>query len=405
MTQHSQVPVGSVRSILWRKITAGDFFNIERTREAGPAGGGGQLYVDIPLGGSISLRDFGNFVGGSPLSDDDSAWPRFELQVFSASMPIATAPLLLTPRRGKNRRYRIANQNRQAPGGRRHPAWSADRGFPKAPNDVASPTDPRMPDLSYLKVFIARTDIGDFLAGYSNSATMPASWPRGIGLETLFEPNASVGADGIVSIVGDIQFSTARLCGLITSQFGDLGTIAGELHEQARIVRRSGVSPLTVPGVARVGREHVPPRADPTDVVSTRARKASAAEDWVEQRARQIYPGRCIRRIGHTPLEREVLEDGHLPGADIIVMDAIGHHRERFIEVKSAEGSFPSSIRLTASELRRAKRCAEDRLPFDIWLVVFQEQSLSATVIPNFERQSVDLTIDELVSLDIPITR
>ena len=194
MTQHIQVPAGSVRSVFWRRVTPGDFFNNERTREAGPAGGGGQSYIDIPLGGSISLHEFGNFVRGQPLDDDDSTWPHIEIQAFSASTPtIAAAPLVLTPRRGKNRRYRIANQNRQAPGGSRHPAWSSDRGFPKAPDDVSSPTDPRMPDLSYLKVFLARTDAGEFLAGYSNSATMPpTSWPRGIGLETLFEPNASV---------------------------------------------------------------------------------------------------------------------------------------------------------------------------------------------------------------------
>ena len=205
---------------LLRKVTPGDFFNIERSGEAGPTGGGGQLYIDIPLGGSISLNDFGNFVMGQPLNDDDSTWPRIEIQAISASTPIVAAPLVLTPRGGNNRRFRIANQNRQATGGSRHPAWSPDRGFPKAPDDVLSSNDPRMPDLSQLKVFLARTDLGEFLAGYSNSATMPTNWPPGIGLETLFEPNASVKADGIIQIPSDIHFGAARLSGLISSPFG-----------------------------------------------------------------------------------------------------------------------------------------------------------------------------------------
>lgn len=404
MTQDVRGPIGLVRSVFWRKITPGDFFNIERTHQAGPAGGGGQLYIDVPLGGSISLHEFGNFLHDQTLDNDDSTWPNIEVQAFSASTPIVAAPLVFTPRRGGNRRYRIANQNRQAPGGRRHPAWSVARGFPEAPDDVRSSTDPRMPDLSYLKVFIARTDIGEFLAGYSNSATILPGWPRGIGFETLFEPNASVEADGIIQIAPDIQLSPARLSGVITAPFGDASRIAEELHKQARIVRRSATPPQPVGGNRTAEREHVTPRLDMDEAVRTQAPRASEAEDWVENRARQIYPGRCIRRIGHTPLELEALEDGYLPGADIIVLDAQGQHLERFIEVKSAVGTLPSSIRLTASELRRAKRCAEDGLPYDIWLIVF-EDSPSATVISNFDRNSVQLTIDDLVSLDIQVDR
>ena len=404
MTQDILGPTGLVRSVFWRKITPGDFFNIERTREAGPAGGGGQLYIDIPLGSNISIDEFGNFVRGQPLDNDDSTWPNIKVQAFSASTPVVVAPLPFTPRRGGNRRYRIANQNRQASGSHRHPAWSADRGFPEAPDDVTSSTDPRMPNLSYLKIFIARTDAGEFLAGYSNSVTMPPGWPRGIGLETLFEPNASVEADGIIQVAPDIRLSPARLSGLITTPFGDVATIAEELHKQARIVPRSAAPPQPVGGDTRAEREYVTPRLDTDEAVRTQAPRASEAEDWVENRVRQIYHGRCIRRIGHTPLELEVMDDGYLPGADIVVFDALGHDRERFIEVKSAVGTFPFSIRLTASELQRAKRCSEDGLPYDIWVIVF-EDSPSATVIPNFEQNSVQLTIDDLVSLDIQVYR
>ncbi len=403
MTQQTPVPIGTVRSIFWRRITAGDFFNIERTRWAGPSGGGGQLYIDIPLGSSVSLHEFGNFVQGYPLDVDEATWPDIEVQAFSASDPIVSAPLVLTPRRGGNRRYRIANQNRQASGGLRHPAWSADRGFPKAPDDVLSSTDPRMPDLSYLKIYIARTDVGEFIAGYCNSAAMPTIWPQGIGLETLFEPNTNVGADGIVHISADVQFDSERLSGEFRSPSSDLDSSGEESHQQATIIRRSVSPPQHVGEVTKTGHGHVAPRSDPNEAVSTQAPRASEAEDWVEQRALQIYPDRCIRRIGHTSLELVALDDGYLPGADLIVLDALGRQPERFIEVKSAVGSFPSSIRLTASELQRAKRCAADGLPFDIWVIVFDESPPSASVISNFEQDSVNLTIDDLVSLDIQV--
>ena len=53
-----------VESVFWRRVTRGDFFNIERAAGAGPQSGGGQLYIDLPLGGSVTLQDFGNFFFG-----------------------------------------------------------------------------------------------------------------------------------------------------------------------------------------------------------------------------------------------------------------------------------------------------------------------------------------------------
>ena len=92
MTSRAEGPVGAVRSILWRRVTAGDFFNIERAAGAGPSGGGGQRYIDIPLGGSLSLEDFGNFIHGVSLEVDDSTWGDFEIQAFSVSDPTLVAP-------------------------------------------------------------------------------------------------------------------------------------------------------------------------------------------------------------------------------------------------------------------------------------------------------------------------
>lgn len=403
MTSSSEGPTGIVRSLFWRKVTPGDFFNIERSASAGPTGGGGQLYIDIPLGSGISLQDFGNFVIDAPLDSDDSNWSTIEIQVYSVSVPVKTAPLTLTPRRGGNRRYRIANQNRQATGGRRHPAWSASRGFPRAPDDVSSSADSRMPDLSFLKVFIARTDLSEFLAGYTNSDTMPTSWPQGAGLEILFERNAQVGADGIIQIAADLQLSAARLGGLVTPPSEESGATTEEPHDRARIVRRSIATPRTRHGDTEVGREPADPRSDLNETISIQAPQASEAEDWVEYHLRQMYDDRYVMRIGHTSLEVVPLDDGYLPGADIIVFDPESQQPERFIEVKSASGSLPASIRLTASELQRAKKCAADRLPFDIWVVVFSESSAEASVITDFEQDAVILTIDDLVSLDIQI--
>lgn len=404
MTSGAEGPVGFVRSILWRRITPGDFFNIERAAGVGPSGGGGQRYVDIPLGGGLSLEDFGNFIRGTPLEADEAAWGDFEIQAFSASDLSVVAPLLFTPRRGNNRRYRIANQNRQATGANRHPAWSAQSGFPQAPDDVASRDAVGVPGLSLLKIFIARTDRGEFLAGYTNSTTMPESWPMGTGLDVLFQPNARVGADGIIDIAPNIQFSTIAL-GAATPLRAEAGGRPMAASLQARVVRRSIAPPATrSQGGTAPATETAVPRPDPTELQAPQAPQASRAEDWVEARLHDSYRHDRVQRIGHTDLEREPLADGYLPGADFIILDPDAEEPERFVEVKSATGSLPASIRLTASELQRAKLCADDGAPYDIWVVVFDEDQTMSAVIPGFQETALQLTIEDLVSVELHIT-
>lgn len=405
MTSGAEGPVGFVRSILWRRITLGDFFNIERAAEVGPSGGGGQRYIDIPLGGSLSLEDFGNFIRGTPLEADEAAWGDFELQAFSASDLTVVAPLLFTPRRGNNRRYRIANQNRQVTGANRHPAWSAQSGFPQAPDDVASRDAVGVPDLSLLKIYIARTDRGEFLAGYTNSTTMPESWPTDTGLDVLFQPNARVGADGIIDIALSIQFSTTAL-GAATPSRAETGRRPVDAASlRARVVRRSIAPPATrSQGSTAASTETAVPRPDPTELQALQAPQASRAEDWVEARLHDSYGHDRVQRIGHTDLEREPLADGYLPGADFIILGPDAEEPERFVEVKSATGSLPASIRLTASELQRAKHCAGGDAPYDIWLVVFDGDQTTSAVIPDFQETALELTIEDLVSVEFQIT-
>lgn len=403
MTSSAQGPTGLISSLLWRTVTPGDFFNIERAASAGPKGGGGQRYIDIPLGSGISLNEFGQFFGEEPLDDDELNWATFEIDAYSILAPVVLAPLVLTPRRGKNRRYRIANQNRQATGGHRHPAWSMQRGFPQAPDDVSGSKDPRMPDLSLLKVFIARSEAGDFFAGYTNAGSMPLSAPQGIGLDVLFRPNAEVRADGIIHIAAEARFSAEHLSRLISSPTEAPNAPAEGSPLLARVVRRSPSTQSTRQAGTTPGGEPAPARPDPSAPLRTQAPHASSAEDWVGTQLLATHEIASVQRIGHTDREREHLADGLLPGADFIIADPDSDKPQRFIEVKSAAGSFPTSIRLTASELRRAKQCAADGIPYDIWVVVIDGPSMTHSRIPNFEQDATQLMIEDLVTLEIRI--
>lgn len=407
MNNQANYPSGNIVKIFWRCITPGDFFNIERRLDAGPQGGGGQLYIDIPLSRTtdrgLYFQDFGVFINGQPFDDADSSWRTFEIQAYSASVPFVVASLVLTPRGGRNSRYRISNQNRQATGGHRHPAWSADRGFPRAPDDVTSKDDSRMPDISFLKVYIARTDTGKFIAGYSNSDAMPPDWPDGVGLEVLFQKNSTKRTDGIIVIDSNLGFLSDYLRNPIIFAKGidrqtkDVVSVGSIVHHS------SGGDSQTNAG--KSDKQISPrPRPDLDETMHVQSPQASSAEDWVEYWIRRQYGGQRVWRIGHTELESIPLEDGLLPGADIIVLNSELSDPERFVEVKSSKDSLPQVIHLTASELQRAKRCAIEGLSFDIWVVTLADAGTSAIVIP-FELEASVLTIDELATLGLRIRR
>ena len=396
---------GSVIGVFWRKITRGDFFNIERSREAGPRTGGGQLYIDIPLGNTITLEEFGMFFGFHPLDPDDTNWEPLHLTVATASMPVVQAPLSLTPRRGNNRRYRIANQNRQASNGQRHPAWSIERGFPEAPDDITGPEDPRMPKIDHLKVFIAKTDIGQLVAGFTDTGITPAAWPQDIGLEVLTLRNDEAASDGIIYLPASARIPASSLLSIQESHSESNWRAFSPYRQLARVVRRS-IHSNRHGGVLESRRISDPnsPRPDPPEAIRFETPRASEAEDWVEKQLHELFGQSCVDRIGHTSLETVPLNDGHLPGSDFIVRDQGLDSCKRFVEVKSTSNSMPSSIHLTAAEFRRARQCAEDGSTYEIWIVIFVGAEVNVVTVKNFEEQAASIEIGDLVSLHLQLS-
>ena len=388
-------------AIFWRKLTPVDFFNIERASTAGPTSGGGQLYIDVPLGRGVSPDEFGEFFNRTPLGEQSSEWQPIEIDVHSGFSPEVVARLGLAPRKGGNGRYRIANQNRQRQNSARHPAWSTEHGFPAAPNDISSKSDPRMPNLDYLKVCIGRTELRQYYAFYTNSADVPSLWPKGIGLEILFGRNDEVAADGILGINGG--FHVRDIAALREASITGTEQTSTESSGSATVVRRSLIREY---GGARPSTEQSEVRRDASDIseaISVRVPRAREAEDWAENRLRGQYGHHTLVRYGHTNLESIPLSDGLLPGADFSLLEPYDEKTMMYVEVKSSEGSLPRSVRLTAAELRRAKRCAEEGTPYEIWIVVFEGEIANVTRIDNFEQIASTLTIDDLVSVEVEV--
>lgn len=195
--------MADVRLLFWRAITNADFFEIERAREAASEGGGGQSYISISFRG-LTHEELGRFLALEPPSRISTDRPTATLDGVGLIVePSIRSPLEFAPRYRPphaDDRYRISRQNRQFQ--TRHPAWTLDRGFPQAPDDVVR-RDPRTPDLTHLKIYVARLETGDYLAGFVNSGMRPVGFPGK--LAPLFS-----------------QFDEQRSAGLIEFEPGEL---------------------------------------------------------------------------------------------------------------------------------------------------------------------------------------
>lgn len=176
-------------AIWYRQLTKGDFFNIERRRDAGPESGGGQTYVDIPT--EVRRRLFDFFGLEEPVGD---TWPPITRDVDTIGAPGTISRLRFELNRRAETRYRIARQLRQRADSERHPAWTDEFGFPRAPDDVASPEDAE----NYLpaggvRLLLVRTQDGKVYAGHTAGPALPHGWPAGYGLEALFNSGTAGG--------------------------------------------------------------------------------------------------------------------------------------------------------------------------------------------------------------------
>ena len=179
-----------IHSIWHRQITDGDFFNIERSRDAGPSGGGGQTYIDIPDSVRVGLFTMLGLV--APSDTESGHWPSGNINAQVLGNLEESGTLSFEVNRRKEKRYRVSNQNRQAAGANRHPAWTARNGFPSAPDDVAKPQDAAVFLGQGARIFIVKSVGGDYYAGFTRGPVMPDAWPRRAGLEGLFG-NGSIG--------------------------------------------------------------------------------------------------------------------------------------------------------------------------------------------------------------------
>ncbi|MFA6192995.1 MAG: AAA family ATPase [Sulfurimonas sp.] len=173
-----------IESIFVRNITAGDFWNMERRPEQAPSGGGGQTYIDIPLGG-IEFSGLAQFLGVSTETIEDHQSVNIMVNPIGHG---TSSNITFAPRGTQNAsRYRIINQNKHSEeNNQRHSSWMVANGFPEMPENVNQSANIPTQLIENLKIYIVKTTEGNYYAGYVNQSAIPNYWPQVRALQTLF---------------------------------------------------------------------------------------------------------------------------------------------------------------------------------------------------------------------------
>lgn len=110
------------------------------------------------------VRNTLDFLGASGTNVDSV--PIITIQASVIGEPDVSGPIEFQQKSGS--RMRIARQNRQQPNSQRHPAWTAARGFPTAPDGIGSREDalPYFPT-GGLRIYIAKTVERNYYAGFT----------------------------------------------------------------------------------------------------------------------------------------------------------------------------------------------------------------------------------------------
>lgn len=133
---------------------------------------------------------------------------------------------------------------------------------------------------------------------------------------------------------------------------------------------------------------------------------AKEAEDYVEKYILNPKHHDALVRVGHSSKEMQTLVDGLLPGADFYSVNPREQSPTGFFEVKSSIEDGPSSIRITRGEYQRAKKCFDQKIPYEVFVVIFSYNLRQPTIyhIQNFAEICSKLTIDDLISFEIGIS-
>lgn len=166
-----------VEAIFYKKVNPGDLLNIDYALHPG---GGGQTYFDlagVPEGDLCRFLEYGTIIERDNPPVDDN---RIKYGIQAIAIGTNESKLIEFDPRNDRPNYKISDQRNN-----RHPAWTERFGFPHAPEGARYAKD--VTNIPHLLVFIVRTNERRYYAGFLNRATLPNTWPVGVGFEQMLQ--------------------------------------------------------------------------------------------------------------------------------------------------------------------------------------------------------------------------
>lgn len=161
----SVVSLLNVEEIWSKSINASELFNVERKAAAGPDGGGGQLYFQIPVS---RVADTLAFL--------ETTYKNLPITILVRSIGSEESEELTFFNKSVGR-MRTGPQNRQR--AQRLDAWMPHQGFPRLSDNVSSKDEAAdlLEALGGLHIFLVRTQNLETWAGFTIGNVPPAGWP------------------------------------------------------------------------------------------------------------------------------------------------------------------------------------------------------------------------------------
>ncbi len=169
----------SASQIVFRRLTAADFYNINKPKGS-EVRGGGQTYIDFPIA-TVSEADWQKFFTGQKTLSQKGG-PYWVFRMHSLGVP-ETQQIELGQRRTQT--FSIRRQTLGRKHSNRVLAWDPKNGFPRPKNPHDRSGAPN------LVVYIIRTSSGEYWAGWFQAAKAKAGWSVDQRLLAMF--NASSG--------------------------------------------------------------------------------------------------------------------------------------------------------------------------------------------------------------------
>lgn len=165
-----------VDSIVFRRMTYADFFNINK--EGGEEeGGGGQSYFDIPIN-RVSIANWTQFIGAPTGNATKGPYWQFEINSLGLAQPIN---LKIYQRAATRCAVAAQKLPENSARGKRVPSWRPANGFPINFNPLTE----------NLVVYIVKTTDNEFWAGWFLQNQMPGEWVGDKKLATMFTNDAA----------------------------------------------------------------------------------------------------------------------------------------------------------------------------------------------------------------------